>query len=515
MKKVLACVIVCFYGIVCFGQTNVLKQLFNSVSEESLKANLYYLAGDKCEGRMVATKGDTMATNFVEQWMKKYHLKKGMTSTYRQKVFFEDNSDNIDQLEIDGRPFPKYDYWIYQPQLYAFRKGVDINNAPLAFINYGIATKKYNDFDNLDVKGKVVLHLTGTTQYLADSLISSEELKGKFKDYESKGAIATIALPMFFDYDAVVPTMKKNAAFKLYSLKGDTTSSLFSKDKNEYPLMYGSPKLFKELLGNQFGIIDSLKNSTTYLKNDPQAFDLNRKISIHIQRNMADNITSDNVIGEIQGTDKAAGYIVFTAHRDHEGRLLDSTWYGADDNASGTVAMMECMKAVSILAKKGIRPKRSILFISTTAEEHGLLGAQYFVNNPTVSAHQIKYAINIDMLGRIDQKHTDDPSKNTNYVYPLYYDTLYNFKPMLDELSGQTKILLDDYYLKNPDEENMISRSDHIVFGEKGIPFIWFFSGIHKDYHQPTDTPDKIDYRLLANRTKLALGILWKLANDN
>ncbi len=514
MKRFVITLAACILEFISFAQTDVMKQLFNSVSEKSLKENLYYLAGDKCEGRMVGTRGDSLATNFVEQWMKKYQLKKGMATSYRQKIFFADNSDKVDQLEIDGKPFPKYDYWLYQPQVFAFKKGVDINNAPLAFINYGIATKKYNDFDNLDVKGKVVLHLTGATQYLTDSLISSEEMNGKFKDYESKGAIATIALPMFFDYDAMAPTIKKNAGFKLYSLKGDTTS-LFAKDKNEYPLMYASPKLFKELLGNNYGIIDSLKNSTEYLKNDPQAFDLGKKISIHISRNLADNITSDNLIGEIQGTDKNAGYIVFTAHRDHEGRAFDSTWYGADDNASGTVAMMECMKAVSILAKKGIRPKRSILFISTTAEEHGLLGAQYFIDHPTVSASKIKYAINIDMLGRIDQKHSDDTTKNVNYVYPLYFDTLYNFKPMLNELIGQTKIILDDYYLKNPGEENIIDRSDHIVFGEKGIPFIWFFSGIHKDYHEPTDTPGKINYKLLADRTKLALGVLWKLANDN
>ena len=284
MKKLFATLLICFYQLVSFGQTNVLKQLFNTVSEKSLRENLYYLAGDKCEGRMVASKGDAVATNYVEQWMKKYHLKKGMATTYRQKVFFVDNADKSDQLEIDGKPFPKYDYWAYQPQLYAFKKGVDINNAPLAFINYGISTKKYSDFDNIDVKGKVVLHLTGTTQYLTDSLISSEELNGKYKDYESKGAIATIALPMFFDYDAVAPSIKKSAAFKLYSLKGDTTS-IFFKDTNEYPLIYASPKLFMELLGNQFGVIDSLKNSTSYLKNDPQAFDLNKKKSIHIKRN--------------------------------------------------------------------------------------------------------------------------------------------------------------------------------------------------------------------------------------
>lgn len=492
---------------------NNLQTLLNNVSEKSLKANLYFLAGDKCEGRMTASKGDSVATNFVEKWMQKYKLKPAHISSYRQSVTFQENSNNIDELIIGSKPYPKYDYWDYQWPLFAFKKGVDIKDAPLVFINYGIATKKYNDFDNVDVKNKVVVHLTGVNTFIKDSLVTEEELSGNFKDYENKGALAAILIPTNFVYEDISGQQKRAAAFKFFQLKGDSTF-YGARDTNPFPYLYASKALIREILGTKTDLIDSLKNNVQYLKNDPQALELNNTISIQIKRSLSDNIKSDNLVGMIEGTDKNAGYIVFTAHRDHEGRAFDSTWYGADDNASGTVAMMECMKAISTMVKKGNKPKRSILFISTTAEEHGLLGARYFAENPVVPLNEVKFALNIDMLGRIDSKHSFQKNSDRNYVYPLYYDSLYNFKPVIDEIGKQTGITTDDYYLKNPMEESMIQRSDHIVFGEKGIPFIWFFTGIHKDYHQPTDTPDKINYTLLAKRTKYALGILWKLANQ-
>ena len=497
----------------CVGQEKKLNDLLSNVSEKSLKENLFFLAGDKCQGRMVATKGDSIATSFVEDWMKKHKLKTCISNSFRQQVTFQENSNDIDELFIGNKNFQKYDYWDYQWSSFAFKKGVDIRQAPLVFINYGIATRKYNDFDNVDVKGKVVVHLMGMNKFIKDSLISAEELKGKYKDYESKGALAAILIPTNFVYEDVSAQQKKAAAFKLYKLKGDTT--IFgAKDTNPFPFLYSSKSLMNEMLGDKSELKDSLMNSINYLKNDPQAFNLDKTITIRVKRNLSENITSNNLIGMVEGTDKNAGYIVFTAHRDHEGQAFDSTWYGADDNASGTVAMMECIKAISAMSKNGVRPKRSILFISTTAEEHGLLGANYFAENPIVPLNEIKFALNIDMLGRIDSKHLNNKKSDSNYVYPLYFDSLYNFRPVIEDISRQVGITTDNYYLNNPMEESMIQRSDHIVFGNKGIPFIWFFTGMHKDYHQPTDTPDKINYTLLAKRTKYALGVLWKLANQ-
>lgn len=503
-----------FFSILtCAGQEKQMNDLLSHVSEKSLRENLYFLASDKCEGRMVASKGDSIATGFVERWMNKHKLKTCIANSFRQQIIFKENSNDIDELVVGSKHFQKYDYWDYQWPLFAFKKGVDIKEAPLVFINYGIDTRRYNDFDNVDVKGKVVVHLMGINKFVKDSLISPEELKGNYKNYESKGALAAILIPTNFAYEDVSAQQKKAAAFKLYQLKGDTTV-FGAKDINPFPFLYSSKSLMNEMLGDKSVLKDSLMHSIHYLKNDPQAFDLNKTITIHIKRNLSENIKSNNLIGMVEGTDKNAGYIVFTAHRDHEGRAFDSTWYGADDNASGTVAMMECIKAMSAMSKKGVRPKRSILFISTTAEEHGLLGARYFVENPVVPLNEIKFALNIDMLGRIDNKHLNNKSADSNYIYPLYFDSLYNFRPVLEDIGRQVGITTDNYYWNNPMEESMIQRSDHIVFGNKGIPFIWFFTGLHNDYHQPTDTPDKINYALLAKRTKYALAVLWQIANQ-
>jgi Zn-dependent M28 family amino/carboxypeptidase len=210
---------------------------------------------------------------------------------------------------------------------------------------------------------------------------------------------------------------------------------------------------------------------------------------------------------------------VLSAHNDHFGRIDGKIYYGADDNGTGTSAFLEIARILGDAARKGTRPKRTIVFLSTGAEEQGLIGANYYTDNPVIPLSKTYCNINIDMIGRVDSFHNGNRS-DTNYVYCLYYDTSNKVmtRSKLDSFNEECcQLILDTLYSKKrkrPGASGQITRSDNFAFINKGIPAAFVFGGFHKDYHQPTDTPDKINYLLLKRRTQLALTMLWRLANE-
>ena len=211
--------------------------------------------------------------------------------------------------------------------------------------------------------------------------------------------------------------------------------------------------------------------------------------------------------------------IVLSAHHDHFGKIDGKIYYGADDNATGTTALLEIARILGNAGSKGIRPKRTIVFLSTGAEEQGLIGGYYYTNNPVIPLTKTYCNINIDMVGRVDSFHVNNKS-DSNYVYCLYYDSsnkVFNSSKLEIFDRACCNLILDTLYDKKSKKlspNSLITRSDNFTFIKKGIPSIFLFGGFHKDYHQPTDTPDKINFLLLKNRTRLALTMLWQLANE-
>lgn len=220
---------------------------------------------------------------------------------------------------------------------------------------------------------------------------------------------------------------------------------------------------------------------------------------------------SENVVAFIKGTEKPDEIIVISAHLDHEGIKDGKIYNGADDDGSGTVAMLEIAQAFQMAAKEGHGPKRSILFLHVTGEEKGLLGSLYYTDNPIFPLANTVCNLNMDMIGRIDDRHKDDP----NYVYLIGSDKLSTELHTLSEEvnSKYTKINLDYKYNDENDPNRFYYRSDHYNFAKNNIPVIFYFNGTHVDYHKHTDTPDKINYELLENRTKLVFHTAWEVAN--
>lgn len=219
---------------------------------------------------------------------------------------------------------------------------------------------------------------------------------------------------------------------------------------------------------------------------------------------------SENIWVYLEGGELKDEVLVISAHYDHIGMKNNEIYNGADDNGSGTSALLEIADAFVQARKAGHTPKRSILFLHVTGEEYGLHGSRYYTANPILPLENTIANINIDMIGRRGfGKETND-----NYVYVIGSDRLStDLHKLSEQANAYIGLELDYTYNDLNDPNRFYYRSDHYNFARKGIPAIFYFDGVHKDYHQVGDTPDKIDYPLLTKRTQLAFVTAWKLAN--
>ena len=245
------------------------------------------------------------------------------------------------------------------------------------------------------------------------------------------------------------------------------------------------------------------KGAENYYQKIPAAF-LNAKS----KDNLPD---SENIWAFIEGSEKPEEIVVVSAHYDHIGMVDGEIFNGADDDGSGTVALLEIAKAFQKAKKEGNGPKRSILFLHVTGEEHGLHGSRFYSENPLFPLKNTVADVNIDMIGRRDDLHKD----SNNYIYLIGSD--YLSTELYDICESQNakfvNLNLDYKFNDRKDPNRFYYRSDHYNFARKGIPVVFLFNGVHADYHQKTDEVDKIEFDALIKRAKLAFGIAWELAN--
>jgi Zn-dependent M28 family amino/carboxypeptidase len=245
------------------------------------------------------------------------------------------------------------------------------------------------------------------------------------------------------------------------------------------------------------------KGANSYYQNVPAAF-LNAKRDQGL-------LDSENIWAFIEGSEKPNEIVVISAHYDHVGVKNGAVYNGADDDGSGTVALLEIAKAFQNAKKEGHGPKRSILFLHMTGEEHGLLGSSYYSENPLFPLSNTITDINIDMIGRRDAAHAN----TNNYVYVIGADRLSTDLDNITATANKKYVQMDlDYKYNDPaDPNHFYERSDHYNFAKNGVPSVFLFNGVHADYHQKTDTPDKIEFDALTKRAQLAFTIAWELAN--
>ena len=232
----------------------------------------------------------------------------------------------------------------------------------------------------------------------------------------------------------------------------------------------------------------------------------------NINEDNIDWVKTENVAAIIEGSTYPNEYIVLTAHLDHVGIEDGEIFNGADDDGSGSMALLEIAEAFKLAEIDGNRPKRSIVILHVSAEEKGLLGSKYYTDNPLYPLDETITNLNVDMIGRTD------PTRNSNndeYIYLIGTDRLSSMLHNTSEKVNNNTVKLElDYRFNAWDDPNRFyERSDHWHFAKNNIPVIFYFSGTHEDYHQPTDTPEKIRYDLLTKRTRLIFHTAWEIAN--
>ena len=397
-------------------------------------------------------------------------------------------------LSIGNTTYQYYDDFISVSS----SKSTSLEVDEYVFAGYGIQSASYNDYENLEVKDKVVVAISGEPvdengNYLVSGSKEISKWSNGRQSLSSKRNLAKelgakvfilIDQPMFKRYASYYQALEKRGGESNLALDVDTDS------------FYGL------LVGDDMGTL-LVKNTNG-----------NYKASISINyKNISEPISSENVVAMIPGSEKPEEYIILSAHLDHVGMHDGEIFNGADDDGSGTIAILEIAKAFQAAVENGERPKRSLVFLHVTGEEKGLLGSQYYTDfDPIVPLKNTVANLNIDMIGRIDPKRTIG---QRNYVYLIGSDKL---STELHELSEEvnkkyTNIELDYTYNDENDPNRFYYRSDHYNFAKNNIPIIFYFNGTHADYHKATDTPDKIEYDLLENRTRLVFYTAWELAN--
>ncbi len=481
-------IILLFSVIFCHGQQKELTLASNSIQISELKDKLYKFSSDKFEGRGTPSKGQQLAVKYLADHYKKLEIESIKNETYFQAVplQFEDKPEI--SVIISEK---KFDYYI---DYVSYSNGNDGNykSKDMIYMGYGIDDPKYSDYKNTDIHGKVVV-------------ISAGEPLNEENEYFINGNEKSKWSNRRMEID-----LKKNIAKNKGALALIIVDEYLFRD-NMYDLRYSDMGLGEKRMAlgnneeNNFQVLLFSKRHEDFL------FKKNLKFSMNFKKNVQ-KFTADNVAAYIKGSKFPNEYIILTAHLDHVGIQNGEIYNGADDDGSGTVAMLEIAEAFALAKKQGYGPKRSIVFLHVTAEERGLLGSQYYADyEPLVPLKQTVANLNMDMMGRADPKRG---IKNLNYVYIIGSDILSeDLHDININANNYTNLELDFRFNDINDPNQFYYRSDHYHFVKNNIPAIFYFSGVHEDYHQPTDTAEKILYDVYSKRVKLIFHTAWGLAN--
>ncbi|GGA87525.1 M28 family peptidase [Puia dinghuensis] len=487
MKKFILLLAVCAAGAAQAQKLPDPRPFAKTITADDLKKQLFIVASADFEGRETATEGQRKAAAYIENYFRTLGLKPGNGDNYQ--LFYPVFQDSLEQasLSVNDQPFTfNKDFFVPVALDYS----AELGSSEVVFAGYGISDSTRNDYKDLNVRGKIVLVLGGQPAGTAPApgrrgFIAKQEAAQK------NGAAALLILQ---------PNIPRNVR----DVKGNM--SLTEYPRTIYPNSYYiTEPVARAIVGDD---LTALQNGSA----QPKTYTVNlhlglQKSTLHLQ--------SSDVLGFLEGTDLKDQIVVLSAHYDHLGKRGNDIYYGADDDGSGTVSILQLAAAFAKAKAAGKGPRRSILFLANSGEEKGLFGSQYYSEHPTYPLDKTTVDLNIDMIGRIDPNRKIGDS--TNYVYVVGSDKLStDLKPISEGNNKKYSKLELDYKFDDPnDRERIYYRSDHYNFARKGVPIIFYFDGIHADYHQPTDTPDKINYDIMEKRAHLVFFTAWEMANRN
>lgn len=511
MKKLYPAIILVLTSGTVFstGADSIALKYGETIKAADLSRHLNIIASDEYEGRETGKKGQKKTADYIKESFKTSGLSAGNKGSYYQEFPLIIQDPKGAKITINNKEFEFIKDFYYFP---GFNDTL-INVNEVIFLGYGISDNNYDDYNNIDVKGKVVVVLNGEP-YNGKKQKSFITGKKEVSDWTSnrrkkaEWALNKGALALLIVVEDIEANIKQNRhSIENPSMKLDNKN----KPKKTLPSFYISKGMATVIFDSGNGG-KNINDYTDYInkKGKPLNHAIKTNVILNIDRE-DQKITSENVLGFIEGTDLKDELVVITAHYDHLG-IHDSIVYnGADDDGSGTVTVMELAEAFGKAKSAGNGPRRSILFMPVAGEEKGLLGSLYYTENPVYPLENTVANLNIDMVGRIDSKHEG----NLNYLYLIGSDKLSTDLHRISENANTTYINLElDYTYNKPDDPNRFYyRSDHYNFAKNNIPVIFYFNGVHPDYHKSTDTVEKINFEAMERRAKLVFYTAWDIAN--
>ncbi|HEY9196383.1 MAG TPA: M28 family peptidase [Mucilaginibacter sp.] len=485
----------------CAQQNPTALKYGQLITAEDAKKHLSILASDEFEGRETGKPGAEKAANYIAGEFKKLGLQAPVNGSYFFNVPLVQNLLKVSTFSVNGRSFTLGQDF--------FNNGAVTDNnikaSEVIFVGYGTD----GEIGSTDLTGKVVLWINEDKPEAGVTPNTSPRLStARLKVLKSlQGKNPAVILAANGDLTALLKRFGKSVTSPRLVIKEDVKAP-----KPAVPVFQVTTAIADELVkstGKSYADLKVAVAATPVVtaKTDFAA----------VYANEQSDVKAVDVLGFMPGTDLKDEVLVFSAHYDHIGLNpdgKDKINNGADDDGSGTTGILEIARAFSKAKKDGHGPRRSILFLGNVGEEKGLLGSEYYTDHPVYPLANTITDLNIDMIGRVGEEYIGKPD-SANYVYPIGSAMLSKELHEIGEKANDTYTHLKlDYKYDDPNDPNRFYyRSDHYNFAKHGVPIIFYFNGVHADYHQPGDEVSKINFPLLAKRAQLVFYTGWELAN--
>lgn len=475
-------------GTALNAQEALVTQYGNQISEADLRTNLNVIASDFMEGRDTGTRGQRMAASYIRSHFTDHKLLGPVAGDYLQPLELYRAVTAESYVKAGDRTFENLRDIVYF--------GSDDSGGEVVTQLVFAGNGEDSDYAQVDVRDKAVLLFSKSFSVMGVKEITAARDRGA-------KMVLVCNTETQQEFDRVLTQGKRlsdrsRLSLEKPDLSGQQRPGVFVVPLSAVSVLMGVPveKLKTAVAKKQ---LKKIKPASVRYRN-----------SIEVSA-----VPTENVLGLIEGSDRKDEILVITAHYDHVGVKKEGTGdlihNGADDDGSGTVAVMELARVFAKAKREGHGPRRSILFMLVTGEEHGLLGSAFYAEHPVFPLQSTIANLNIDMIGRRDPKH----EQGNPYVYVIGADKLSSELNEISERMNATYSKLDfDYTYNDPAHpDRLYYRSDHWNFAKRNVPIIFYFDGIHEDYHKVTDEVDKIDFGLLRQRTQLVFYTAWELAN--
>jgi hypothetical protein len=497
------------------------KSYAEQITAARLRAYLTFVASDEMEGRDTPSRGLDITAKFIATFLTLWGAKPaGDDGTYFQRISLkrERTEAAACTAEVNGQ---------------AFTAGEDFFAAPVAGqlsaqLVYGgngwmVKAKNLDPYQGLEVKGKVVV-LNSISTFLPPG-ITRADLTGKVgEDYadpmtyaKQRGAVGVI-------YIVALSGLSNWSRLRGGIEGGSLIYEKLREGNAPLPALYANLKMAQALFQNEKADVTAVYQAMASQTSLPVfAFSESKKLNASIKTKI-ETPTTQNVVAVFEGSDPVLKneYVAVGAHYDHVGMRTQATnadniFNGADDDGSGTVAILSIAEA---LAKAPVKPKRSTILVWHCGEERGLRGSEYFVKYPPVALDRIITQLNIDMIGRSKKEGDTNPRNRDlsgpNEIYVIGSKMMSTELGALSERVNQSYLNLSfNYKYDAPKDPNrFFFRSDHFNYAQKGIPIIFYFNGVHEDYHQAGDQVEKIDFQKIEKVTRTIFLTLWELSNS-